>query len=442
MVLEAANNTDKMVVEIVSEENIVPSSPTPDHLRVFKLSFLDQIQAKIYVPLLLFFHNNQTSNQSSVIFDRSKLLKQTLSQTLTQFYPLAGKVRDDFQIDCNDEGVHYVETRVEERLSDFLGRSPKNEMIDLFIPQNATASAIGNSVLMIRVNVFSCGGVAISSCINHKFIDGDTYMLFFKHWTAAARGTLETTSPSFTSQSLFPQIPSLNFQSPVTIGKDKFVSQRFVFDGIDIAKLKSKTRSFTSGSEPTRYEVVGALLWKCVAKAAYKVNRSSLETPFNLGMAINLRGKKDIPRNVVGNLVWPWLSRCKLATDLEHHYLANQIKISKAQLSDDFIQVIKGDTGTTTVLQCAEIMMNSEETSVAIWITTMCNMGVYELDFGWGKPVWFYYGNVNVANFISLCETRVGGGVEAVVSLSKEEIAIIEKDPELLAFASLNPAPL
>lgn len=112
MILEASNTTNKMVVQIVSEENIVPSSPTPDHLRVFKLSVLDQIQVKIYVPLLLFFHNNQTSNLSSVNFDRSKLLKWTLSQTLTEFYPLAGKVKDDFHIDCNDEGVHYIETIV------------------------------------------------------------------------------------------------------------------------------------------------------------------------------------------------------------------------------------------------------------------------------------------------------------------------------------------
>ena len=62
--------------------------------------------------------------------------------------------------------------------------------------------------------------------------------------------------------------------------------------------------------------------------------------------------------------------------------------------------------------------------SHSVVITTMCNMGVCEL------------------NFISLCETRLGGGMEAVMSLSKEEMAIFENDPELLTFISLNPAPL
>lgn len=193
---------------------------------------------------------------------------------------------------------------------------------------------------------------------------------------------------------------------------------RFVFDGMNLAELKSKTRSSTSGSQPTRFEIVAALLWKCVAKSAYKANTVSLEKPFNFRMIINLGGKKDVPRNFVGNLIWPWLSQCKLATDLEHHYLVNQIKNSKAQINNDFVQVIQGDAGTRTVLQCADMMMNSEETSVAIWIITMCNMGVYELDFGWGKPVWFYYDNVNVASFITLCETSVGGGAEPVDVLS------------------------
>ncbi|XP_074339920.1 limonoid 7-O-acetyltransferse-like [Apium graveolens] len=176
-------------------------------------------------------------------------------------------------------------------------------MINLLVPQNAKEPAIGNYVLMIEVNVFSCGGVAICTCINHKFVDGDTYTLFLRHWTAAARGSVHTIYPSFTAPSLFPQISSLNFQNPDSIGKAKFVSQRFVFDGIDIAALKSKTSSATSETAPTRFEAVAALLWKCFSKAAYMVNNNPLDKSLILDMVIHLRGKNCVPKNAVGNLI-------------------------------------------------------------------------------------------------------------------------------------------
>ncbi|KAK1401625.1 Transferase, Chloramphenicol acetyltransferase-like domain protein [Heracleum sosnowskyi] len=442
MVYEAAKTTDNWVVETVSQGNILPSSATPDHLRIFKLSVLDQIALNVYIPLILFYHNNNTSHLSSVISNRSKLLKHALSKTLSQFYPFAGKVKDNLHIECNDQGVHYIETQVNTHLSDFLGQSPGNEMLNLLVPQNAKESAIGNYVLMIQVNVFACGGVAICTCINHKFVDGDTYSLFLRHWATAARGSVHTINPSFTAPSLFPQISSLNFHNPESIGKAKFVSQRFVFDRTNLAALKSKTSSPTSESAPTRFEVVAALLWKCFAKAANTVNNNFLEKSLILAMVINLRGKNCVPKNAVGNLIWHGFAECKLSANLEHHFLASQIQKGKAQVNDDFIEVIKGESGATTILKYAEMIMKSEEVSVPVVITSMCNMGIYEHDFGEGKPIWFYYGNLSLVNFISLCETRVGGGLEAVVSLRKEEMVIFENDPELLAFASLSPAPI
>lgn len=138
----------------------VPCSPTPEHSRIFKLLVLDHIAVKLYIPSIssiltdLFYLNNDTNNLSSVIYDRSTLLKKTLSQTLSQFHPIAGKVerlkclKDYFQIDCNDEGVYCIETRINKTLSDFC-QSPGDEVISQLIPQNATESSIGNYVLMI-----------------------------------------------------------------------------------------------------------------------------------------------------------------------------------------------------------------------------------------------------------------------------------------------------
>lgn len=53
----------------------------------------------------------QNLKNNDHVIDVSFLLKKSLSKTLVNFYPLAWKVKDDMQIDCNDDGVHYVETQ-------------------------------------------------------------------------------------------------------------------------------------------------------------------------------------------------------------------------------------------------------------------------------------------------------------------------------------------
>lgn len=78
-------------------------------------------------------------------------------------------------------------------------------------------------------------------------------------------------------------------------------------------------------------------------------------------------------------------------------------------------------------------------------LTSMCNGGFYEADFGWGKPIWSCMGNADVdipvlSNLIFLTDTRSGGGIEAWVTLDEHKMKVFEKDPELLSFASVDPS--
>ncbi|KAI8524908.1 hypothetical protein RHMOL_Rhmol13G0185900 [Rhododendron molle] len=70
---------------------------------------------------------------------------------------------------------------------------------------------------------------------------------------------------------------------------------------------------------------------------------------------------------------------------------------------------------------------------------------MYEADFEWGKPTWVSLGRNEdpmVMNLIYLLDTRSSGGIEAWVNLSEEDMAGFDRDPELLAFTSLDPSPL
>lgn len=102
-------------VQVISKETIRPSSPTPIHLRSYKLSLLDQFSPQTYIPLILFFSGNGDPNA-----DKSHQLRRSLSETLTHFYPLAGRIQEDDTVNCNDKGVDFLEAQVNGLLLEFL----------------------------------------------------------------------------------------------------------------------------------------------------------------------------------------------------------------------------------------------------------------------------------------------------------------------------------
>ena len=193
-----------MEVQIISKQNVKPSSPRPSPLRNFKLSLLDQLVTVPYAPILLFYPMNKKASTSYLdVPKRLELLKKSISETLTHFYPLAGKIKDELSIDCNDEGAYYVEAQVNCHLSEFL-RQPDLLLVHQFFPCELPPKAV-TDVANFQVNVFECGGIAIGICISHRIVDGAALSTFLKAWSATARGSKEAIIyPEFVSSSLFP----------------------------------------------------------------------------------------------------------------------------------------------------------------------------------------------------------------------------------------------
>ncbi|CAN0923384.1 Vinorine synthase [Linum grandiflorum] len=103
-----------------------------------------------YSPLVLFYPNH------APISHVSTRLKWSLSQTLSLYYPLAGRITDNFAISDFNEGVPFVETRVECTLHDFLGSVVDDQSLLLgslnnFLPLPSISKALdtGPYVLLI-----------------------------------------------------------------------------------------------------------------------------------------------------------------------------------------------------------------------------------------------------------------------------------------------------
>ncbi|OWM74754.1 hypothetical protein CDL15_Pgr004521 [Punica granatum] len=179
-----------MEVKIISQELIKPSSPTPQHLRTFMLSLLDQLIQFNFVPVIFFYPPNSVSGPCLDVPQKLDLLKKSLSRTLTQFYPLAGKIQDCLSIDCNDGGARFVEASVNMSLTQFL-TDPDLISLNKLIPCDEVAAAEFPELTRaanIQVNVFQCGGIALAICNTHNLQDGGALGVFLKEWTAAARG--------------------------------------------------------------------------------------------------------------------------------------------------------------------------------------------------------------------------------------------------------------
>ena len=178
-----------MEVQIISRETIKPSLPTPDHLRTYKLCLFDQLAPPFYIPIILFYSARDENPGKN-----SHHLKKCLPKALTHFYPLAGRIKDDLTIDCNDGGATFIEAQVACDMS-FVLEDPEIEVLQKLLPCNPlqhlplqSQSITDQVMLTVQVNDFACGGMAIGVCISHVIADTSAAAHFLKAWAAVACG--------------------------------------------------------------------------------------------------------------------------------------------------------------------------------------------------------------------------------------------------------------
>lgn len=430
-------------------EWIKPSSPTPSHLRTYKISLLDQLLPIGHVPMILFFPSINLNNTIHAIAAK---LKDSLSATLTYYHPFAGTIMNDLYVDCNDEGVQYIEALVKNfTLRSFLEKLEIHSLHKL-VPHNPTSnetSKKGTCVVMVQVSIFECGGFAICLTISHKVVDGISLFSFFKAWAAMTSGS-KIVEPSFIAPSLFPQNTSLPrdltlFLWPIVFKQGKFVTRRFVFSASSIRQLKVKARS-SLVKFPTKVEVVSAMIWRSIMFASRK--RNGAPRPSVISHPVNLRRRKLL-ECVVGNFTWNATTQYRVADETEFQCLVGYLRVSMTKIDDKFIEEMQGNEGFSKVQQRLKELSDvySDDNSDYVPCTSLCKVGFYDVDFGWGKPLWLCStGGMSkdsplFFNLIVLLDTRFGDGVEAWVNLDEQEMALMEQDPELLAFCCIDPSP-
>ncbi|KAL7155628.1 hypothetical protein ABFS83_03G088900 [Erythranthe nasuta] len=470
----------KMEGEIISSENIKPSSPTPHDSKIHNYSLLDQIVPPIFVPFVLYYPNLDNIIRDDFVSRTTQILKQSLSTTLSLFYPLAGRIKDTLSIDCNDEGILLVVVKFKENLSDFL-KKPDPKACRAHIPNQLTWAepGPGSHVAMLQVNYFECGGIAIGSLFLHKLVDGVAIGTFMKAWAAAAAlgggAAVEGNPviPEYTAQSFFPHNESLKREDYLFSAMRRYfkvgktVMRRYVFDSLAISKLRAQISSSSPENlerrRPSRVEIVSALLWKYFIIASSSKNNSISDNNNNndndrnsislVTHGVNMRRKSDPPfsEHSFGNFVWLVPAAADVDNgdgDLMEH-LFGKVRSSISKVDVDFVKKMQGGgelgfAGYCENLRETEFPEKADYLAISSW----CNFGLYDIDFGWGNPVWMSKCDAGsdtewpFINVLWLMDTSGGDGVEAWLTLDEKCFAAFDEIKELHELALVDPSPL
>ncbi|XP_027338077.1 BAHD acyltransferase BIA1-like [Abrus precatorius] len=423
--------------EVTGRKCIKPSTATPPQLKTFKLNLLDQLSPNIHGNITFFYSHDPTTHFST----KSQLLQNSLSQVLTLFYPLAGRLQDS-AIHCNDEGAFFIETRTNIPLSDIL-TSPDFDALQCFLPttDNETMATSNGSLLLVRFTSFACGGTAVTLSLSHKLADMASLMVLLKSWTAVCNGATALVVPDLSiGATLFPprDIPGMS-ASVNTVSTVNFTTKRLVFEASKVKELKSKVKT---RFDPSRVEVVLALIWKCALLASRSKTTSFKHSI--LFQAVNLRPRMEppVPDTAVGNFIWAFAVTVEKGSDMELHVMVSRMRDNMNEFMKTKAEKFKEEGAFGVVMESMKErgeVLRERECVMVFKCSSWCNFPLLKVNFGWGEAVWMSSVNKYVSNTIALMDTK-DGGIEAFVTLDQQQMALFEQDQELLHYALINPS--
>ncbi|KAK4597762.1 hypothetical protein RGQ29_015326 [Quercus rubra] len=361
-----------------------------------KLSFIDQVSPQFFMPWVLFYPKDTNFNLNN--HEQRERIKKSLSEALTQFYPLAGRVKDGLYVECND--------------------NESKSFYNKFLPYQL--ADVNDLLAAVQVTSFNCGGIVIGLEISHKVADALSFFLFLNSWAATARGGSNILSPWLDAATIFPPATHLPAFNPhMGMSKNKTVLKRIVFDASAVATIRAKYSSSNKDIEyprPTRVEALSSFIYSRFI-AATDQTEANPNKVYTIILAVDLRRRLDPPlqQNCFGNLSQP---------------------TNFAKVNMDYVKKLWDSDGRFNYRTENAEKLNRGEV-VPMVFTSLCRFPIYEADFGWGKPVWVGSTKMLYHNIVTSIDTKSGDGIEAWICLKEEDMVKFEMDKQVLTYVSL-----
>ncbi|KAG6535123.1 phenolic glucoside malonyltransferase 1-like [Zingiber officinale] len=368
-------------------------------------------------------------------------LKSALSLTLRDFYPLSGKIR--LRPGSHDKyELHYVEGdsvsfTVVEHDGDFdeLSGRPGCEYARLLhlVPQLAAPGNGRRPVTAVQVTLFPNRGVAVAVTVHHSACDGSSSTRFISSWasrTAAGSGkAAPAPAPPFFDRTMIPNpsdvysrfcsIFAVDAQSTESImmnlAPPGSILGNFTINADQLRRLKEMASSKSKYSfHCSTIAVTYAYAWVCLVRVRgyHEEKHLYLKLPGDC----RRRLQPPLPTEYFGNCIACYFVEAK-AGDLA----GEDGFTTAARLVGETIERLKHDP--------LEGMDNWPEKYREIEmqqpfiVAGSPTFKVYDVDFGWGRPVKVDVPSIARRGAMSVSESRdAGGGVEIGLALPKQEM--------------------
>lgn len=416
-------------------------------------------------------------------------LKLSLSHTLSQFPPLAGRFKTDsdgyIYIACNGEGAGFIHKNgTIWSIRDVLSPVHVPEFVKSFFAHDRTISYDGHDKPLLCVQVTELAdGLFIGCSVNHAVTDGTSLWNFINTFAEISRGVKKITKqPDFSRDSVLISPAVLRIPDgglKVTFNEYERLSERiFSFSRESILKLKArvnnkkwndnngidavellgkqsndtllgngnskvtsileswfkKTESTNNSNvEVSSFQSLSALLWRAVTRA--RKLPAAKTTTFRMAVNCRHRLNPKLDPYYFGNAIQS-IPTCASAGDV----LSKDLRWCAERLNENVNA--HGDKMVRRFVQDWESnprtfpLGNFDGASITMGSSPRFPM--YDNDFGWGRPLAVRSGNANKFDGkISAFPGREGGGsVDLEVVLAPETMAGIESDHEFMQYVT------
>ncbi|XP_010556178.1 PREDICTED: vinorine synthase [Tarenaya hassleriana] len=431
-------------VSVISRELIKPSSATHDDdgdRLLHHLSFLDQLAPPIFMPFVFFYTNGENLTRQ----ERTDRIKRSLSETLNLFYPLAGRVRNSngsCYVECNGEGVPFIEAKAGIRASQILENPNPNEL-NKFLPFEF--HEVSEVALTVQVTSFESGGIALGIGFCHKLCDAFSGLEFVRNWAAIARRDSENVdAPCLDLSKMFPQCDMSDLDMSTGIMKENILTRRFVFLNSSVESLRER---FSGGNvRATRVEALSVFIWsRFMASIGAEGNPDRNGKIYTMLHPVNLRKQAEpaMPDNLFGNLMRFSVTVPKISRDIDDETgcsIVKQMRKEIKRIDAGYVKKLQEDRQEHLEFLKRQASGFVRGEIVSFSFTSLCNFPLYESDFGWGKPSWVASARMSFKNLVAFFDTKQGDGIEAWINLDEVDMSRFESDQELLSYVSSDPS--
>ncbi|KAM3337645.1 acetyl-CoA-benzylalcohol acetyltransferase [Capsicum galapagoense] len=443
-------------VEIISKKIIKPSSPTPNHLQNYKLSFFDQIAEKSHVPFVLFYPYDPIKNKNSTTDSMIQKLEESLSRVLTHVYPAAGRFHENkCSIICQDQGVQLIKVKVNRRMDEeFLKQAHNNLDLALqFWPQGIkdvdATKLVATPIMFFQIAIFQCGGITLSTSATHFAIDGWTNFTLIYEWSKVCKFGTPAEKINFMSFDLAnifgPR--DIKFSDETEPLVTKLVAKKFVMDEVSVSNLRDELTKCNNSSrslyfKPSRVEIITAILWRALLRASHAITGKM--KPSVLSFPLSLRGKLKYREtiNPFGNFIIEIpINYEPKGCDIE---LQNFIILIRetVQKTVDFVSEASVDEVVAMVENLYNKSYGGTEWGASDDVeefacSSLNRFHMQEADFGWGNPNLMHFGSRDNQVFW-LYSTQCGNNIVVQMDLKEKYMDFIQHDQEFLAFTKLS----